>query len=67
MSEHHSSLRPPLITGEKSLADVTDDICAPMEAQPTVWWWVALLTALTALLIGIAAVWYQLTVGIGTW
>lgn len=67
MIEHHSPLRPPLITGDKSLTDVTNDICAPMDAQPTVWWWAAFLAAVTALLIGIAAVWYQLAVGIGTW
>ena len=67
MSNLHSSLRPPLITGDKSLSDVTDDICAPMEAQPTIWWWGALLASVTALIVGIAAVWYQLVVGIGTW
>ena len=67
MSERHSSLRPPLITGDKSLTDVTNDICAPMEARPTVWWWGAFAVAATALVIGVAAVWYQLAVGIGTW
>ena len=33
MSENATSLRPPLITGDKTLADVTRDICAPMDWQ----------------------------------
>ncbi|MGD9856027.1 MAG: NrfD/PsrC family molybdoenzyme membrane anchor subunit, partial [Planctomycetaceae bacterium] len=67
MSERHSPHHPPLITGDKSLADVTNDICAPMEARPTVWWYAAFTTAVIALVIGTAAVWYQLAVGIGVW
>ena len=38
-----------------------------MEGQPTAWWWGAFVLALLALLVGVAAVWYQLAVGIGTW
>jgi Ni/Fe-hydrogenase subunit HybB-like protein len=60
-------LRPPLITGDRTLHEVTCDICAPMEARPTVWWWAAFVTAVAALGVGIAAVWYQLVTGIGTW
>lgn len=67
MSEHHSTLRPQLITGEKSLTDVTHDICAPLDARPTAWWWGAFFTSLTAFIIGVAAISYQLAVGIGTW
>ncbi len=67
MSDSTASLRPALITGEKSLADVTNDICAPMERKPTGLWWVAFSISATALLVGIAAVWYQIATGIGTW
>ena len=67
MTEAPESLRPELITGDKSLSDVTNDICAPMERRPTGLWWAAFLTALAALLIGVIAVTYQITVGIGTW
>jgi molybdopterin-containing oxidoreductase family membrane subunit len=60
-------MRTTLITGDKTLGDVSQDICAPMERRPTVLWWAAFLTAYTALLIGVAAVTYQIAVGIGTW
>ena len=65
MSE--SSLRPSLITGDKSLGDVTNDICAPMAGKPSGLWYGAFFISLTALIVGIAAVWYQIVTGIGTW
>ena len=62
-----SPLRPALITGDKSLGDITNDITAPMEGTPSPLWWVAFLIALSALITGVVAVWYQIATGIGTW
>jgi len=67
MSEFETPLRPPLVTGSKTLAEVTQDICAPMERKPSGLWWVAFSIAALALLVGVAAVCYQLATGIGTW
>ncbi len=67
MSESHVSLRPPLVTGDKTLGDVTRDICAPMDRKPTGLWWGAFGLSLAALLLGVVTVWYQIAVGIGTW
>jgi len=67
MSEVFSILRSPLILGSKSLSQVTDDVCSPLERKPTTLWWVAFLTALLALSVGVVAVTYQLMTGIGTW
>ena len=67
MSEKTSPLRPPLVTGDKTLGDVTRDITAPMAGKPTGLWWIAIAISSTALLIGVAAVWYQIATGIGTW
>jgi len=61
------SKRPPLIDGNKSLDQVTSDICHPMDCKPTPWWWAAFLLSLTALTVGVVAVWYQIATGIGTW
>lgn len=58
---------PTLITGGKAPADVTRDICAPMERPPTALWWAAFLIAGAALLAGVTAVTYQIATGIGTW
>jgi molybdopterin-containing oxidoreductase family membrane subunit len=67
MAEAAIALRPPLIEGDKSIAQVTHDVCAPMEARPTVLWWVALLISFSFLLLGAAAIAYQISVGVGTW
>ncbi|MBI4906571.1 MAG: polysulfide reductase NrfD [Acidobacteria bacterium] len=60
-------LRPPLITGKKRLSQVTEDICSAMERRPGLLWWLAFLAALSALVLGVAAVSYQIATGIGTW
>ncbi len=67
MSDPTESLRPPLIEGNKTLGDVTRDICTPLEGKPTALWWAAFLAAATLLLIGLIAVTYQIATGIGTW
>lgn len=58
---------PPLITGNKSLGDVTRDICAPLERRPGRLWWCSLAVSLSLLLLGAVAVTYQVATGIGTW
>jgi Ni/Fe-hydrogenase subunit HybB-like protein len=57
----------PLVQGDKSLATVTSDICAPLDRRAGLGWWLAFLLAASALLLGTAAVSYQLATGIGTW
>jgi molybdopterin-containing oxidoreductase family membrane subunit len=67
VSEVGSVLRPPLVLGDKPLARITEDICAPLERKATVLWWAAFLVALSFLLLGTAAVSYEIATGIGTW
>ena len=67
MSELNDAHRSPLVTGDKTLGDVTRDICAPMDARPSGLWWAAFFVSFVALLVGAAAVWYQIATGIGTW
>ena len=57
----------PLITGNKSAKQVTRDICAAMEARPSALWWVGFLAALCLLGVGVTAVTYEITHGIGVW
>ncbi len=57
----------PLIKGDKSLRQVSDDICAPMTGRPSALWWIAFLAACAALALGLVAVTYQIVTGIGTW
>ncbi len=67
MSAIYSKLRKPLIHGQKSPRQVTDDVMRPLERGPGKLWWAAFLTSFTILIIGVIAVTYQIKVGIGTW
>jgi molybdopterin-containing oxidoreductase family membrane subunit len=58
---------PPLIEGNKTLAQVTADVCTPLERRAGPLWWIAFLASLSFLVLGIAAVTYQTLTGIGTW
>jgi len=67
---HHavvSPLREPLILGDKSLTQVTDDILRPLEGKPTGLWYLGFLCAVGMLVVGFAAIGYQMWTGIGTW
>ena len=67
MSKPVSVLREPLVDGDRTYADVTNDICRPLEGKPTRLWWIGLAVAGTMLLGGAWAVAYQMLTGIGTW
>ena len=60
-------LRPPLIEGEKTPAQVTQDVCAPMEARPSALWWAALAVSASLLALGVVSITYEIATGIGTW
>jgi len=62
-----SELREPLVHGDKTLHDITEAACAPMERKPNGLWWAAFLVALSCLGVGFATVSYQVATGIGTW
>jgi len=67
MGEVYSALRQPLVIGDKSPGQVSQDVCAPLERRATVWWWLAFLASVSLLLLGVTAVTYQIATGIGTW
>lgn len=59
--------KPPLIAGNKTIAQVTRDVSAPMERRPGLLWWVGFLVSLALLGLGAVAITYQVATGIGTW
>lgn len=67
MAEARATYSPPLVAGDKSPADVTREICAPMERRPSGLWWSAFLVSASVLALGAAAVAYEISTGIGTW
>ncbi len=46
---------------------VTQDLCRPLLGHPGRRWWIALGAGILLCGLGLGAVWYQLSVGIGTW
>jgi len=62
-----SSVREPLITGGKTLKDVTHDISRQVEAKPSIGWLLAFLFSVGVLLLGSIALVATLWEGIGMW
>lgn len=62
-----SEIREPLITGNKSYHDITEDIVSPTEKLPSRMWLMALLTAVGCLTFGVVCIVYFIWFGIGTW
>ena len=62
-----STVRDPLVTGGKSVHDVTHDVCRQVEGAPTKLWLLAFTLASGALLVGLYAVAMTLWEGIGMW
>ena len=53
MSAVVSSIREPLITGNKSYHDITEDLCAPTERTPSTAWVLAFIVAVSFLSLGV--------------
>jgi Ni/Fe-hydrogenase subunit HybB-like protein len=62
-----SSLRETLVTGGKTVADVSHDISRQVEGAPTRLWWTAFGIALALLTYGGYCCWMLLWDGIGVW
>jgi molybdopterin-containing oxidoreductase family membrane subunit len=67
MSAVVSNVRPPLVTGNKTYHDITEDICSPTEKLPGAGWVMCLLGSLGLLGFGTVAVFFTVWYGIGTW
>jgi len=65
--EVSTSIRTPLITGGKSLADVSDDICRQIESPPSKSWLLGLTITLAVLGVGAISVVLLLWDGVGMW
>lgn len=67
MSETVSPLRQPLVTGDRTLSDVTNDIARHVAVKPTAAWWCTFVPVAILFLIGVIAIGNTVTTGIGTW
>jgi molybdopterin-containing oxidoreductase family membrane subunit len=62
-----SSIRETLITGGKTVRDVSEDISRQVEAKPSRLWWIAFSISLVLLLFGVYCLVTVLWEGIGVW
>lgn len=62
-----AAIREPLILGDKTYHDITEDICRPIESKAPKAWYVLLGLAGIVALWGIGCVLYLLGTGIGVW
>ena len=62
-----SAVRKPLVTGGKTVHDVTVDVCRRVEEKPTITWFLAVAVSLGLLTIGLYSVFRTVWDGIGMW
>ncbi len=67
MSAVVSPIREPLVEGNKTYHQITEDICAPTERTPSASWMVAFIVAVAFLALYIFTVVWTIWFGIGTW
>jgi len=67
MSVIDSAIRHPLVTGGKTYADITVDICRPLENKPSKSWWIGFSISFVLLLVLFATLFYTVWTGIGVW
>ena len=67
MSAPTSHLREPLVLGNPTLHQITEQVLVPMENKPTLMWYAAFAVSLSVLIAGFSAIGWQIFEGIGTW
>ena len=64
---YKTEVRGPLIEGNKSLNQISQDILAPIDSKTPLWWYLALFVSLSMLVFGAYSIVYTLRYGLGTW
>lgn len=64
---HEAAVREPLILGNKSYHQITEDICRPIEGKANKAWWICFSIAVIALIWGFFCLTYTIGTGIGAW
>ncbi|WP_185849850.1 NrfD/PsrC family molybdoenzyme membrane anchor subunit [Blattabacterium cuenoti] len=64
---HETSIREPLIIGNKTFQNITEDILRPIKNKAGKLWWISLLISIMALFWGLGCIFYTIGTGIGVW
>ena len=62
-----AQIRQPLVEGNKTIADVSNDICRPIENKPTKLWWLGFTISFAFLMLMVLSLGWTTWEGIGTW
>ena len=62
-----NELKIPLVEGNKSYGQISDDLLANVERKPARWWFAAMAVGTLMLAYGAWAVYQTISVGLGTW
>ena len=65
--KYESTLREPLVDGDKTYHQVTEDICRPIEVKPLRSWYIGLAISVVLLCFGVFSLYRTVTYGIGQW
>ena len=62
-----SSVRSPLILGDKTLHQITEDVCRPVEGKANKYWWICFTVSVAGLLWWVVSISYTFGTGLGVW
>jgi Ni/Fe-hydrogenase subunit HybB-like protein len=65
--KYESQIREPLVDGNKTYHQVTEDIIGPIEVKPTKLWYVGFAVSLALLAFGVVSVYREIVYGTGEW
>ncbi len=66
-ASNESVVRDPLILGNKTYHQMTEEICRPIEGKANKYWWASFIVSFTAMIWGIMCLSYTIGNGIGSW
>ena len=64
---HEAVIRDPLVLGDKTYHQITEDVCRPVEGKANKYWWLAFGISFSAFLWGFCCFAYTVGTGIGAW
>ncbi len=67
MSGHVSPIRPPLVTGNKTYHQITEDLISPTERVPSKAWIIGFILSVSVFAVGAFCILWTIWNGIGTW
>ena len=59
--------RTPLVTNERSLSWITNQVAQFIENKPPMWWWIALVISMTVMVLTPLYIAYLISTGVGVW